>query len=160
MAEAEPVPSLIPFQPSQPVDRRKLAEDVTRAVSAYLAELLTTHIAEALTTHLHAMLAPVAPAAAPPGERTHSFDYRSVSWDGRTYRLTAMQAAVVRMLWEAWEAGAPDVGQATLMEAADSCGDRLRDVFRRSAAWGELVIAGETKGTCRLAVDGFNVEKC
>jgi hypothetical protein len=91
-----------------------------------------------------------ATAPGPPGERSHSPDYRSVSWDGRTYRLTAMQAAVVRMLWEAWEAGTPDVGQHTLLEAADSCADRLRDVFRHCQAWGTLVVPGGSKGTFRL----------
>jgi hypothetical protein len=91
-----------------------------------------------------------APASGPPGERSHSADFRSVSWDGRTYSLTGMQAAVVRALWEAWQAGTPDVGQHTLLEAADSCADRLRDVFRHCQAWGVLVVRGESKGTFRL----------
>jgi hypothetical protein len=149
----EPVPSLIAFHPSESADRRKVADDLTRALSAYVAELLAAHVAhvgEMLATHLHAMLEPAAPPPAPPGDRSHSPDYRSVVWDGRNYRLTPLQAAVVKVLWEAWELGSPDVGGATLLEAADSCADRLRDVFRRSVAWGELVVPGATKGTYRL----------
>jgi hypothetical protein len=137
--------SIVPFHSSEHVGRRKqLADDLARALGAYFAEMFAVNL-EALLLEL------IEPPPDQPGKRSHSPDFRAVSWDGRTYQLTPMQAAVVRMLWEAWGAGAPDVGQRTLLVAADSCADRLRDVFRHCQAWGTLVVPGGSKGTYRLA---------
>jgi hypothetical protein len=80
---------------------------------------------------------------------SHSPDFRSVVWYGTTYHFTAMQAAVVRLLWEAHEAGSPEVGQAVLLETAGSAGNRVRDLFRNSTAWGEMIVPTGS-GTFRL----------
>ena len=82
--------------------------------------------------------------------RAHSPDFRSVTWNYETFYLTPTQAAVVAILWQAWENGAPDVSGAYLLEAVDSTATRLLDLFRRSPAWGRLIVRGATKGTYRL----------
>jgi hypothetical protein len=91
--------------------------------------------------------------AAPTGFPRHSADFRSVHWFGADYTFTPTQAAVVRQLWEAWEDGTPGLGQETLLEGAGSTGDRLRDVFRGSPAWGTLVVP-LGKGLFALAPPG------
>jgi hypothetical protein len=107
--------------------------------------------------------APAVPTAAPPptpgpaptptGFPRHSADFRSVHWFGADYTFTPTQAAVIRQLWEAWEDGTPGLGQETLLEGAGSTGDRLRDVFRGSPAWGTLVVP-LGKGLFSLAPPG------
>jgi hypothetical protein len=91
--------------------------------------------------------------ATPTGFPRHSADYRSVHWFGADYTFTPTQAAVIRQLWEAWEDGTPGLGQETLLEGAGSTGDRLRDVFRGSPAWGTLVVP-LGKGLFALAPPG------
>jgi hypothetical protein len=81
---------------------------------------------------------------------THSADFRTVNWFGRVYRFTQTQAAIVALLWEAREADAPDVSQAKLLETAGSESGRLIDLFRRSEAWGVVVVPGDSAGTYRL----------
>jgi hypothetical protein len=58
---------------------------------------------------------------------------------------------VVRELMGALlHADTPDVGETSLPRVSGLKVGRLRDVFRGSAAWGELVIQGRTAGTYRL----------
>lgn len=83
--------------------------------------------------------------------RSHSPDFRSVRWGGRAYSFTPTQAAVIDVLWRAWESGSPDVGGETLLEVADCADSRLVDIFRRCPAWGVLIVDGATKGAKRLA---------
>jgi hypothetical protein len=85
-----------------------------------------------------------------------STDFRSVRWYGDSYSLTPFEAIVVELLWKAMERGTPDVSQHTLLEAlrtvTGSKAQRLMDLFRRSDAWGTLIVKGTTKGTYRLNV--------
>lgn len=106
---------------------------------------------EYLASELSRLDAPTAAPTPPPTPNRHSPDFRSVTWGGRDYHLTRKQAVIVSVLWEGWEAGTPDVGQEVLLRTADSECTRLVDLFRRSSAWGELIVAGETAGTYRLA---------
>lgn len=84
---------------------------------------------------------------------SHSPDFRSANWFGQDYSFSGPQAAAVRLLWQAWEDGAPDVGQETLLEAAGTNGSRLRDVFKDHPAWGSLIVT-VSRGTYRLAEPG------
>ena len=88
----------------------------------------------------------------------HSPDFRCVSWfDGVEFHFSAMQAAVVEILWGAWENRTPVVSQAHLLTEVDSRCNRLLDLFRRGPgkrAWGTLIIRGPAKGTFRLNVPG------
>jgi hypothetical protein len=86
----------------------------------------------------------------------HSLDFRSVNWFGREFTFTPTQAACVKLLWEAWQNKTPDVGGHTVLESVDAQSIRLDHVFRSGGrnlhpAWGEMIVAGETKGSYRLA---------
>jgi hypothetical protein len=82
---------------------------------------------------------------------THSPDFHSVSLSGEQFSLTSKQAQVVQILFEAYQNGTPEVGQAYILEELGSASGRLQDSFRsRKEAWGKLIIPGKTKGTYRL----------
>ena len=96
---------------------------------------------------------PYSVAPQPARDRQHGPDFRNVVWDGVAYSLTATQAAVVRVLWEAHEQGTPEVGQSWLLAEVESGAARLRDLFREGAgreAWGTLVVMARP-GVYRLA---------
>jgi hypothetical protein len=118
------------------------------------AKLLRSLEAEPEGAPVAADSIPAAPPTAPKPAH-HSDDFRSVRWYGADYRFTPTQAACVRVLWEAWERGHPEVGQETILSAAESDGSRLRDLFKRPGsthpAWGEMIVEGGTKGAYRLA---------
>jgi hypothetical protein len=85
----------------------------------------------------------------------HSKDFRSVHWFGTDYTFTEGQAAVVAILWEAWENGTPDVGHRYLLATAKLSNDRLPDVFKEKGmshpAWGTMIQSNVgSKGTARL----------
>ena len=69
--------------------------------------------------------------------------YDSVNWYGTPYTFTTPQAAVVKVLWEAWKAGKPSVLGVDLIDAADSHGSRLRDIFKSGGnvnpAWNKMI---------------------
>ncbi len=83
---------------------------------------------------------------------TYATDYRSVKLRGRRYFLTESQATAIRILHEHYLQDTPDIGQHTLLELVESKAKRLRRVFRKSNAWGELIVTGKTKGTFRLNI--------
>lgn len=82
----------------------------------------------------------------------HSPDFRSVHWFGTDYTFAGNQAACVRILWEAWENGTPDVGADYLIEAADIQNNtqRIDTVFRNNSAWDRMIVPGKRKGSYRL----------
>ena len=82
----------------------------------------------------------------------HSSDFRSVRWYEAQYSFTADQSHVVRILWEHWRQGTPDVGDESLLSAVDpqSPPNRMNVLFRKHPAWGTMIVAGQTKGTHRL----------
>jgi hypothetical protein len=81
----------------------------------------------------------------------HLSQFEMVYWPGLgVFTLTPKQALVVKRLWTAWDEGLPGVKQQLLLEAADSDGTRVIDLFRRSDAWGKLIVAGPVPGTFTL----------
>lgn len=80
----------------------------------------------------------------------HSEDFRSVHWFGEYHCFTPIQAACVKALWQAWTNQTPEVGQDTVLEAADSMNRQLSGVFRNHVAWKTMIVAGSTRGTFRL----------
>ncbi len=84
----------------------------------------------------------------------HGPDFRSVRWFGQSYQFSPAQAAIVRLLWTAWENDTPEVGQETLLAAAGSEGHRVKDLFKADGgmhpAWTKMIIPGP-KGTFRLS---------
>jgi hypothetical protein len=81
----------------------------------------------------------------------HSPDFATVNWFGVTEHFTPSQAAVVRLLWDAWENGTPAVRQAWLLEQAGSDSSKLSDVFKDNPSWGRTVVPGRQRGTFQLA---------
>lgn len=75
-------------------------------------------------------------------EAAHGVDFRSVRWCGEVYEFTPMQAGCIKVLWEHWEQGTPAVGEQTILEAADSSSERLRDVFDKGnhPAWDRMIV--------------------
>ena len=86
-------------------------------------------------------------------EPEHSDDFRSVLWepDQEPFSFKPVPARCVKVLWEHAVRGTPDVGQATILEAADSASARLIDLFKGHPAWGTMIVPGETKGSFRLS---------
>lgn len=97
-------------------------------------------------------LADTRPVKKKRGPRRHGPEFRSVFWYGRRYSFTPQQAKAVSVLWKAMKQGTPDVPDANLIRACAATSSRLADVFRDSAAWGTMIVEGETRGTHRLAV--------
>ena len=83
------------------------------------------------------------------GDVAHSIDFRSVLWFGEKYTFTANQAACVKVLWENWEQGTPQIGEQTILVAAGSVQDRLIGLFKHGnhPAWGSMIRKGSNKGT-------------
>jgi hypothetical protein len=90
---------------------------------------------------------------------THSEDFHSVNWYGTVYSFSDTQAAVVALLWKAWENGSPEVGCSYLVEnAVEEPEDadqfyrkpKLSDIFKGHPAWGTL-IASTRKGNYFLS---------
>lgn len=85
-----------------------------------------------------------------PTDAAHSDDFRSVRWFGETYSFSAQQAACIKILWDNWEQGTPDVSGEYLLETCDSSSARVTDLFKRHKAWGAMIASGGSKGTYRL----------
>ena len=82
----------------------------------------------------------------------HSPDFRCVHWFGTKYTFTASQAAIIEIMWNAWEQRTPDISDAHLLERSGlGKGSRLVDIFRNHPAWKRLIVPGERKGTRRLS---------
>lgn len=128
-------------------------DDLTQGLAMLLRGVTRQAATDAVTEALARLgitdAADVRPASLPPAR--HSKDFRSVHWFGTAYSFSPTQAACVRILWEAWGAGVPDVGQHYILETAGSVSERLRSVFAGHDAWGVLIVVGRSKGTYRLA---------
>jgi len=102
-------------------------------------------------------------AAAHNSNVRHSDDFRSVVWFGKSYTFTKNQAACVKVLWEAWKAGTPELDGLTVVAQADVSQTRLIDVFRSKGkahvAWGTMIAQGQSKGAYRLS-DGGERDSC
>jgi hypothetical protein len=87
----------------------------------------------------------------PPSPRaTHSADFRSIDWFGRHYSFTPGQAACMKIMWNAWEQGAPEMAQQRILGDAGLDSERLVDLFKGRPAWGTMIVPGATKGAFRL----------
>ncbi len=87
----------------------------------------------------------------------HSADFRSVNWFGVPYSFTALQAACVSVLWDAWENGTPEVSGERILESSETDRDtkRIDTIFQNHPAWRTMIVGGSTKGTYQLcAPDG------
>jgi hypothetical protein len=139
-----------------------LSHDDPNNVAAFIKEALRT-IHDEHGTELRRLAAELeeagdeadsTPGSSTPRHTAHSEDFHSVSWYGQAYTFTHQQAAAVKLLWQAWENGTPDLGQAYLLEKIDSDGSRLRDIFKGKdgmhPAWGTMIVESK-KGVFRLS---------
>jgi hypothetical protein len=70
-----------------------------------------------------------------------------VEWNNRRYTFVGQkQRVVVAALWRAREEGEDCVLAEVLLTLADSDGGKVRDLFRRHPAWGELIVPGHLCG--------------
>lgn len=112
---------------------------------------LAQQLYAALATHQPDVAAVIAQSILPRlTPRRHGPDYTCIAWDGTIYSLTLTQARVVHVLWDAMEAGVPEVHQDTLLEASGSESRRLASVFKDAPAWNKLIVPGAARGTYRL----------
>jgi hypothetical protein len=94
------------------------------------------------------------PAGRTTKQAIHSDDFRSVVWYGTQYTFTENQAPRVKLLWQNWERGTPDVGRQILLDAAsDSTGEHVCHVFRNCPAWRTMIVSAK-KGSYRLQEPG------
>jgi hypothetical protein len=87
---------------------------------------------------------------------TYSPDFRWLCWFGTEYFFSEKQSKVVKALWEAQQKGCPDVGKELLLRVCDSDSVRLVDLFRRSPAWGTIIVS-RRRGTYRLPDSPGNI---
>ena len=80
----------------------------------------------------------------------HSPDFRNVKWYGQSFSFTPTQSNCIRILWENWKRGTPEVSQERILSGAGSNATRLIDLFRTHKTWRELVRPGLTRGLYRL----------
>lgn len=88
-------------------------------------------------------------------------DGRCVNWNGTLYSFGPRQGIAVRMLYEAWRKGVPDVGGDAILEAVDHASPprSVSALFQpksgnrkeERAAFGSLIVEGGTKGSYRLS---------
>lgn len=86
---------------------------------------------------------------------SHSRDFRSVLWPGQItyFSFTSKQAHAVKILWEAWKSGAPEVSEKTIQTEIEMDTD-LRHLFRGHPAWGTMIHPGISKGAWMLKTPG------
>lgn len=80
------------------------------------------------------------------GPMSHSRDFSQVRWGSTTFLFTRTQRLIVAALWNARDEGFPWVEQGVLLEAVESDGGRVRDVFRTNVAWGVMIVSGLDAG--------------
>jgi hypothetical protein len=90
-----------------------------------------------------------------PKNARHSPDFSSLSWNGTLYSFTPMQAAIVKILWQAAANDTPGVHAATLLAEVESHmkESRIGPLFHRNPAWKTLIIRGARRGNYRLNPD-------
>jgi hypothetical protein len=86
------------------------------------------------------------------GVFSHSPDFRSVFYKGVKYSFTPAQAACVKILCEQYRNNTPEVSSDYILAEIDCCSQKLSDLFKKSHAWGQLIIPGNTRGTYRLNI--------
>jgi hypothetical protein len=111
----------------------------------------TYEILDFLAQQQSAEAPPPAADQAPLPRCRHSVDFRDVVWNGVSYKFGRLQAISVKVMWQAWENGTPELGQRTILAEAGSDSTKLVDVFRNHPAWGVMIVTGSTPGTYRLS---------
>lgn len=137
-----------------PGDPRQGSVRLTRDGADLILHVPLAHLPEAQPAGPPVEL-PATAEPPPAGRRAHAPDFATVVWDGELYTFTPRQRSVVAALWRAREDAYHFLTQEELLEAAESEGKRLRDLFRWHPSWGRLIVSGVPYGgrlgTYRLA---------
>lgn len=83
-----------------------------------------------------------------------SIDGRSARWFGQLLEFTPQQAAVTRLLWDAYQNGTPTIGGETILAHIEAgSGTRVQHIFdnSRHPAWGTFIIAGGPRNSFRIS---------
>jgi hypothetical protein len=81
----------------------------------------------------------------------HSYDYRTVTVRGKTYRLTSQQAQMINILHEAHKNGTPELSIAGILEQLEKKSSRWQDTWKTNKrARIALIQSGERKGALHL----------
>jgi hypothetical protein len=95
---------------------------------------------------------PVAPK--PDGKKmfSHSEDFRSWQVNDDYFVLTTRQTQVAEVLFEAYENKTPELSSEYILDRIGSESDSatLRDIFRNSKAWNNLIVKGSRRDMYRL----------
>ena len=133
---------------------RRHASAVLGTMSAMVSRHADAVAAGSLPTHSLVRLA--ADAGEPdrdPEERfRHSPDYAMVVVDSQEHHLSSLRAAAVRVLHEAHLDGIPELRGQYILATIESDSRGLSDIFKRSPAWGTLVVPGGSRGAYRLDI--------
>ena len=86
------------------------------------------------------------------GVFSHGPDFRSVFYKGMSYSFTTAQASCVQILYKLYQNNTPEVSGDYILTKIGYCSQKLSDLFKKSPAWGQLVIPGNTRGTYRLDI--------
>ena len=78
-----------------------------------------------------------------------SKDFTYIMWRGRGIKFGETQGKVLKILWEAREAGEPWVYGKRLLTAVGSEAERLRGLFRHNKYWKDIIVS-DYRGKYRL----------
>lgn len=84
-------------------------------------------------------------------EFSASEDYRHVEFQGEKYQLGDVQAQIIEQLYDATGTDNPWVHGKTLIHVAGSRAVRMRDLFKNTSKWRDLIISDE-RGYYRLNI--------
>jgi hypothetical protein len=131
-------------------DKRHATEEVANAWAKGNNASLSFVAADPLNSIVYTGL----PCKTQPADPDHSEDFHFVRWYGQEHTFTHQQAAVVKLLWQAWENGTPDLGKEYLLETSESSTDRLRNIFKEKGgmhpAWDAMIVESR-QGVFRLS---------
>lgn len=140
-----PLPCPLRVEVADTFNRVRIILEPARADAGEATEAAATAAASSPST----VGQPLQPQSLPPCR--HSIDYCSVVWYGVDYRFRRLQAAAVKVLWEALQEGVPELSGHTVLAEIESDCSRFRDVFHGHPAWGKMIVKGECRGSYRLA---------
>jgi hypothetical protein len=73
-------------------------------------------------------------------------DCSSALWLGEIHHFTPQQRLAIKVLWEAFQSGLPDVHQREILHCAGSKEAKLRKLFEGNKAWGRMIFPSREFG--------------
>ncbi len=137
---------------AQRVDEDLVLPAVATVVPVVDTLVRGSDVARLDTSRLAAMIGVSSPVVSGPQAPVECEDNgRWIRIHGKTYQFGDTQGRVVRVLYDAWEAGGDWLREQDVLEQVDSGSTQIRRLFSRRADWHEVIEAH--RGNCRLRVD-------